>query len=340
MAEWAVLFACHGRDPFQNPRWYQAWWDNVGERDGWQPHVATGRVEGQLTAVAPLAVSRSMGIRKLEWAGTQFFDYPDVLAADDADIRHFWNAIRRIGRFDIARLRDVRFDGHSSPVLDSMAGATGPGSPVYEIKLSHSSGAEWLESLSTRMRANQRANIRQIEKQGPLTLTLASDPDAVTRSMDILLDLKSAWAKTRETGDGIARPDVQNLMRRLAIESLHDGSLHLSSLKCGDHTIAINLGFIRRGSFYYYLPAYDAAFAKMSPGRVHLMMLISSAIDRGLRRFDFLRGEDPYKVQFGKPARTLHDYTFSRGLIGGLAARLHGAMNRRSAEQPIAVAAE
>ena len=47
-----------------------------------------------------------------------------------------------------------------------------------------------------------------------------------------------------------------------------------------------------------YNSGFDPAHAALSPGLVLLARVVRDAIERGMRRFDFLRGEERYKYEF------------------------------------------
>jgi CelD/BcsL family acetyltransferase involved in cellulose biosynthesis len=157
---------------------------------------------------------------------------------------------------------------------------------------------------------------------------VVSEATEVPGLVALLVDLKSVWARTRGVESDLSRPGTPRFLEQVALQSLADGNLHLSVLTCGDRTIAIHLGFVSQDGFYYYQPSYDAAFAKMSPGRLHLTMLIMWAVDNGHHRFDLLRGDDRYKTALGSEVRVLNDYMFTRGPVGAAAAHLHALRER------------
>lgn len=323
MTEWSDLYYSAGNNLFQNPTWHWIWWDTMGHSGRWRPHIIAGHAEGSLKAVAPLAMRRDRGLRRLEWAGLLVFDYPDLLTAEGVDPVSFWKQARDTRGYDVAHIRQVRAGGGSCAALQLLALSCSDGAPVYEINLVYPSGNHWLKALSKRTRVNHAASIRQIEKLGPLGMRIVSDAADVPGLVALLVGLKCTWATRRGVESDLSRPGMPQFLERVALQSLADGNLHLSVLTCGEKIISIHLGFVSRDGFYYYLPSYDAAFAKMSPGRLHLTMLIMWAIDNGYHRFDLLRGDDPYKAALGSHARVLHDYMFTRGPIGAVAAQLH-----------------
>jgi len=62
-------------------------------------------------------------------------------------------------------------------------------------------------------------------------------------------------------------------------------------------------------TLYLYNAAYDNRYAQVSPGIVAIAMCIEDAIKRGIRRFEFLRGNETYKYRFG--GRDHHIYTLT-----------------------------
>jgi CelD/BcsL family acetyltransferase involved in cellulose biosynthesis len=122
-----------------------------------------------------MAIRRLYGLRILEWAGDEFFDYPDILIAAGVNAGEFWGSVRRTGGFDVARIRSVRDGTSSASALAPLAWKTRETEPAHAITLSDPSGQAWLAKLSKRKRSNHAASIRMIEKQGPLAMTVVSD---------------------------------------------------------------------------------------------------------------------------------------------------------------------
>jgi CelD/BcsL family acetyltransferase involved in cellulose biosynthesis len=68
----------------------------------------------------------------------------------------------------------------------------------------------------------------------------------------------------------------------------------------GDLPIAGAVGFLDdlRSSFGLYMIGFDEAYAKLSPGKGIVGRAIRAAIESGYRRFDFLRGDEPFKRNY------------------------------------------
>lgn len=318
-AEWRSLYRSCETTLFQNPEWHRAWWTHIGYPKGWTPHIAVGRCDGRLVALAPLAVIRKRGLRRLEWAGTVVFDYPDALVAGGVDASALWEAIRQSRHFDFARLRDVRTTCGNCRSLETFARRAGQGTAAHAIDLRGRSSGEWFAALSRRTRSNHQANLRRLQRTGPVSLLTAASSSEVVGMIRHAVQLKTEWSYARGMDNIFTQGYAAGFLEELSLRAHEEGVLHLSALCCKDQMISVHAGFIGADGFYYYLPAYDPRFAKESPGRVHLIMLVMLAIDRGCTRFDFLRGAADYKSHLATEEREMSDYIFSRGIVGAAA---------------------
>ena len=71
-------------------------------------------------------------------------------------------------------------------------------------------------------------------------------------------------------------------------------------------------GFTFRDTVYFYQSGRDPRWERESLGLVLMGAMIRRAIERGYRRFDFLRGEDAYKRQWTQAGRTTEEVTIFR----------------------------
>ena len=78
-----------------------------------------------------------------------------------------------------------------------------------------------------------------------------------------------------------------------------DGPLRLAFLTVGGKRIAAGLTFETTDSILYYNAGVDPDARDLSPGVLMVERYIRRALDRGARRFDLLRGDEPYKYEWG-----------------------------------------
>lgn len=74
----------------------------------------------------------------------------------------------------------------------------------------------------------------------------------------------------------------------------------------GGQMAAAVLGYADESGYYLYNSAYDPDLRHASPGVVLLARLIRRAVDEGLEVFDFLKGEEAYKLRMGARLRPLY----------------------------------
>ena len=70
--------------------------------------------------------------------------------------------------------------------------------------------------------------------------------------------------------------------------------------------VAASIGFQDDRAYYLYNSAYDPRVAASSPGMVLLWKLFESAIEGGSVLFDFLKGDEDYKLRLGAQPRPLY----------------------------------
>lgn len=76
-----------------------------------------------------------------------------------------------------------------------------------------------------------------------------------------------------------------------------------------DSASACLFSYLDADGFFLYNSSYDPDLGDASPGMVLLASCIEQAIEMGLPRFDFLKGDEQYKYRLGAEARPLYEVT-------------------------------
>ena len=77
------------------------------------------------------------------------------------------------------------------------------------------------------------------------------------------------------------------------------GPLRLAFLTVGGKRIAAGISFETEDALLYYNAGVDPDARELSPGVVMVERYVRRALERGLRRMDFLRGDESYKYEWG-----------------------------------------
>jgi CelD/BcsL family acetyltransferase involved in cellulose biosynthesis len=128
------------------------------------------------------------------------------------------------------------------------------------------------------------------------------------------LDTLFAWksAQYRETGvwDRFDQPWIVDVVQALAATSSDRLTGLLSTLRAGDHVVAVHFGLLGHDRLVWWFPAYDAEYGSYSPGLILLLDLVAEAAERGLTLVDLGRGEHHYKLRVANGA-----YDVAEGVV-------------------------
>lgn len=159
---------------------------------------------------------------------------------------------------------------------------------------------EWLQ----RRHALHRNHFRKIAQRarraereyGPARIVIG---DAAGAHFEML----KAWkaAQYRETGklDLFAIPWVATVLAGLAARRFGPLRGLTSALYYGDRLAAVEFGLAAGGVYHSWFPAYDPAFAPVSPGLQLLHGLVEAAPRLSISRIDLGKGESHYKKYYG-----------------------------------------
>jgi CelD/BcsL family acetyltransferase involved in cellulose biosynthesis len=155
----------------------------------------------------------------------------------------------------------------------------------------------YLGTLGKKQRHEIRRKVRRAEAAGDVRLERSPDPLA---DLDAFIDLhQKRWG-----ADGLFPPTEGGAMSRRFFARLFelagaDGTLDLRFLTVGGRRIAAGVGFDDGETVYYYNAGVDPEARELSPGVVIVERYFREALDGGRRRLDFLRGDEPYKYEWG-----------------------------------------
>jgi CelD/BcsL family acetyltransferase involved in cellulose biosynthesis len=172
----------------------------------------------------------------------------------------------------------------------------------------------YLATLGKKDRHEVRRKIRRAEAIGEIRLTDSPDPLA---DLESFIDLHQ-----RRWGDeGLFAPTrggeaSRVFFRRLFEEHGPDGPLRLAFLTVGDRRIAAGVHFRTADGFLYYNAGVDPEARDLSPGVIMVAAYIQRAIAEGCSRLDFLRGDEPYKYEWGATDEPIQRLLVRRNVAG------------------------
>jgi len=165
----------------------------------------------------------------------------------------------------------------------------------------------FLATLGKKERHEIRRKVRRAEAAGAVELVESTDPVA---DLGAFIDLhQKRWGDRGlfppTPGGEQGRKFVRRLFETFGAATGPDATtpdhptIHLGFLTVDGKRIGAEIHFETAGSLLYYNAGIDPEARALSPGVVLLERLVRRAIERGKCRIDLLRGDEPYKYEWG-----------------------------------------
>lgn len=292
---------------FSTLEWQSAWWRafNPGPLK-----VLTCRdAGGELLAIAPLFIDAIAGERVLSLVGCkEVTDYLDIIIDRDHVARILPALVDQLVamRADYERIEFCNLP-EASPVLAALPERLRAGGfnvevrredvcPVIELP---ASWGEYVASLDKKQRHELRRKLRRARGNAlDFDWYLVGAQHDLDEEISRFLALMAASdpAKRRFLED----PGNLSFFRSIAPVMLERGWLRLSFLTIAGVHAAAYLNFVYNNEMLVYNSGLQPdTYGQFSPGIVLLAWNIRHAIEAGMRRFDFLQGDESYKYQMG-----------------------------------------
>ena len=224
-------------------------------------------------------------------------DYLDLLHLPDEDVicaQAAWAAIEGMG-WDTLELLDLPHDSPLKKTGERMPGlkVSSRGScPIANID----GGMEaYLKRLSSKTRMRARQEMRKAE-QSEAVMQLAGADDAAGYFDDLVRLHQARWKAEGKPGC-FAAPRFTAFHRSLLQDWFASGRLVLARLARHGEAHVVLYGFITGDKFDLYQLGVGSMDGSVihSPGTASNLLLMSALADRGVTRYDFLRGESAFK---------------------------------------------
>jgi CelD/BcsL family acetyltransferase involved in cellulose biosynthesis len=271
------------------------------------------REDGEAVAYLPIARGGSLLDRELYLGGNPVADYTGMIAlparADDA-VAAFADALlaQRWDGFNVFDVNDERIDRlvrrlkERGMVLES----------ANETRcLSCALPASWEtyvnECISSKTRVNTvRVERRLAEALPAFRISEPTDADVDAHVEAMIVVNHKRWGGNLQS----ARLRYGRLFRN----AYDAGVLRMFVYWDGDKPIAGAAAFTDelRSSYGLYMIGFDEAYDKLSPGKGIIGRAIRTAIESGYARFDFLRGDEPFKARYAQEQHVTRHYRLTR----------------------------
>jgi CelD/BcsL family acetyltransferase involved in cellulose biosynthesis len=319
--QWDKLLTCSSTNtPFLTWQWQKLWWSS------WHHNrhlriITVSEESGKLFGLAPLYAEKKEDKQVLMLLGsTDVCDYLDCIVGQGEEER-FYRALLSHLVSSSEKPVTLHFNSlqdHSAAISCFAADAHREGYPV-EVNREDTAPAlalpctvtSYLNTLTKKDRHEIRRKKRRAEKEGTVTFHKLVHPSQVMEIFPRFIDL---FRKTAPHKDAFLTPEREQFFLSVAEEFSRRAWLELFVLSFDKKEVAYLLSFHYNDTLYLYNAAYDPDYSSISPGIVAITYCLEDTISRGIKCFDFLRGDETYKYRFG--ARDNHLYRLTVHLLG------------------------
>jgi CelD/BcsL family acetyltransferase involved in cellulose biosynthesis len=166
-----------------------------------------------------------------------------------------------------------------------------------------------LQSIPKNRRDRFRFFRRRIDRYTPdWTLSQLSTREELLEGYEQLVRLHDAHWKSRGEPGTFATPELTAFYRELALKLFERGWMRMHRLMAGGKVVSVEYAFEFRKRFHVFTNGTDFDAGVESAGAVLQYCLIERAIAEGMREYDFMWGDEEYKLKWGAEPR--HDLTF------------------------------
>ena len=319
--QWDTLLACSStNNPFLTWQWQKLWWNSWHHNR--HLRIVTVREEGgKLCGLAPLCAEEKDGKQVLMLLGsTDVCDYLDCIVVQGQEERFYRTLLSHLlaSAGKPVTLQFNSLQHHSPAITFFTADSHRKGYPV-EVSREDTAPAldlpatltSYLNTLTKKDRHEIRRKKRKAEKEGVVTFHKIVHPSQV---QEIFPRFIALFRKTAPNKDAFLTPEREQFFLSVAEEFSRRAWLELFVLSLDKKEVAYLLSFLYNNTLYLYNAAYDPDYASISPGIVAITYCLEETISRGIKCFDFLRGDETYKYRFG--ARDNHLYRLTVNLLG------------------------
>ena len=291
------------QDAFLTWEWNYAWWQAYSE--GNELWLLIARDAEGLKGIAPLVLVKkvkngihsrilcSLGDESLDVGG---FIVPDGSLEIYAAFADFLKANQQ--HWDVLELNEFLLDDPGiSTLIDTFRGR-GLASYIkekhhYFIPI-HGIWQDYLGHLSSSMRSDLKSHHTRLIKQHKIDYIHHRGAQVASQDLASIYQINSQGKYAylyRSKQEKVFQESLRTLMSAKGWMDVH--LLFINGLPAAYYS-----GFYFEDRYEDWRKGFDPRFAEFSPGSILMMFLLEDAFQQGCHEFDFLRGDEKYKIRW------------------------------------------
>lgn len=290
---------------FVLPSWLKVWWSVFSTEI--PPHLVSVRDRGEMIGVAPLLLENG----EARFLGDpDVCDYLDFVTTPGRGYDFFQILINHLRQVGVTHLdlKPIRADSKLLNELIHVAGnldcevSCDPEDITLELELP-ATWEEFLHSLTGKQRHEVRRKLRRLQEAADIKYRVVEDFKKIMGEMETFLAL---FGLSRSDKAAFMTAKMTSFFRSLAEAMAEANILKLFFLDLDGTPAAAVMCFDYNSTMHLYNSGYDRRFSSLSVGLLSKVLTIKESIQRGGKKYDFLKGAEDYKHRLGGKPITLY----------------------------------
>jgi len=290
-------------DAFLTWEWIHTWWKHYG--NSYQLCLLVAREEGRLLGIAPLMLET----QKVLWGKTRMLRNIGIPPSDVGGIiiqngredvlvrfalwlidnQEMWDVLLIGGIPPNGMNFDAWIDQFSRDVFTTQVDTT----RFFYIPMD-GDWNKYYQGLSKNLRRDLNRKIRHLQEGNGYHDCHKLGRDATTKDIETIFRINQNARHSylyREQAE-------QEFHKELAELMANQGWLDIYFLFIGDTPVAFYYGFYYNQTFEYWRTGFDGVYYPLSVGKVLLYLIIKDGFEHGMKFFNFLLGDEDYKLDW------------------------------------------
>lgn len=282
---------------FSSPDWSNTWWQHLNS--GARLHLATVKNQGNIIGIAPLMMVKKNVASFI--GSVDVCDYLDFVVSPDNAETFFNVLLDNLQKEGIRKLAlaPLRPDSTVITTMSAMAHQLGWQMTCSQIDVTveldlPTTWEEYLQMLVNKQRHELKRKLRRLDEEGEINYRTTTE--ANPQDIDTFLKL---FRESREDKAKFMTPERESFFRAVTKTVADRKTLRFGLLEVNSKPAAATIAFEYKNNVYLYNSGYDPQYAWLSVGVLSKALCIKDSIERGKRKFDFLKGDEEYKYHLG-----------------------------------------
>lgn len=311
-----ILVKSKDNDVFSTWEWLSSWWRHFGE--GRKLRILLIHNNNKIVAIVPLMWSkydilRFGSLTKIEFIGSPQSDYNNfiLIEREMECLKLFLNYLNeQYNDWNCLELSDISESTLSMKLLRKMPSEELLGGQLQErvtflcpyMNLPGSTEI-FISKLSGNMRRNLRRRMRKLSEKYRVEVKTHNNFDSIEEAMNAFYNLHQKRWKTQGFLGVFSEKKLRDFHLDVARRFAEKGWLSLYFLTANDEPIAAIYSFDYKQKKYEYLTGFDPEYSRYGVANLMRRHVAEECIRRGLKEYDLMRGDEPYKSSWNTKNR-------------------------------------